>query len=643
MPVRARPIRTRRALAALLFLLTLAPGLPVTQAAIPGVSVLLDGNNLTFDVPPVIRNDRTLVPLRAIFEALQADVQWVPETRTVLATTATSVIQLQIDRTEASVNGRPVPLDVAPTIVDDRTMVPVRFVAEALGAEVKYDAATRTVLIASPETKMTPEEGAGAGDVPPGWFRVSGLVRNAGTGEPIPGAKIVAKAGGPLPFSYDTTAGEDGSYRIDLPEAGAPLSLTVSSPCYQPEAWEVSRTTRMNLDVSAASLSLGKPLANGYYRVFGVVRDESGKPLSGVCITAKDLVAVGPDAGQVAQSPVSPPDGKRRMLAASSGRPPDALGAPGRPDDGTTTGETPPVPPDSSVTAYLTGADGLYFLDLPQWRFVKVEATRGGCGGVGFSYTFAKRVGVGEGGPRLVVPGVPAPIYIEDIQANPRLQKDINMVCQKNLAVTIPAGGTGVTICQATPGTPSPYGSVRVSASAGAITTGQRVEVTASPEGDQSEVALRWWLDDHKGGTLYANGCTATYKAPASLGLAYQTSAYVLVAKDGATKPWGGQGSIRIMIYDARNGPQSGTGGGGSAGGSTCGAAPLIITASDQHGLITRVEIKGVGAWWTLGARTVTVPDVPIGSYTVWVTTTATGTHTLRTQVGCPVTRSLID
>ncbi len=110
------------------------------------IRVVLDGQMLQFDVPPVIENDRTLVPLRVIFEALGADVEWNGETQTVTAKRSDTEIKLIIGG-EAYVNGQAVELDVPAKIIEDRTLVPLRFVSEALGCQVDWDGVTRTVSI----------------------------------------------------------------------------------------------------------------------------------------------------------------------------------------------------------------------------------------------------------------------------------------------------------------------------------------------------------------------------------------------------------------------------------------------------------------------------------------------------------------
>lgn len=111
------------------------------------ISVRLNGNKVYFDRPPVIENDRTLVPLRAIFEALDAEVRWDAETGTVSAFKGEQSVYLTIDDVHATVNGAEEVLDVPAKIMNDRTMIPVRFIAQSFGAEVDWNPDTRTVVI----------------------------------------------------------------------------------------------------------------------------------------------------------------------------------------------------------------------------------------------------------------------------------------------------------------------------------------------------------------------------------------------------------------------------------------------------------------------------------------------------------------
>lgn len=131
-----------------------SPSTPVA-AAEAEVAVMIDGKKLSLDVPPVIVGGRTLVPLRAIFEALGADVTWIGEKQTVVAVRGRTNISLPVGETAALINGTPNKLDVPAQIVAGRTLVPVRFVSESLGALVDWDNTTRTVTIVSPPVALS--------------------------------------------------------------------------------------------------------------------------------------------------------------------------------------------------------------------------------------------------------------------------------------------------------------------------------------------------------------------------------------------------------------------------------------------------------------------------------------------------------
>lgn len=113
------------------------------------VSVIIDGVWQKYDNPAVVMNGSTLVPLRPIFEKLGAVIQWNNETRTVTATKNNKTIKLTIGSTTAYVNGVKNTLSTEAQIINDGTMVPIRFVSEALGAEVKWDEISKTVEIKS--------------------------------------------------------------------------------------------------------------------------------------------------------------------------------------------------------------------------------------------------------------------------------------------------------------------------------------------------------------------------------------------------------------------------------------------------------------------------------------------------------------
>ncbi len=153
------------------------------------ITVTVDGKKLDFDVPPIMENDRTLVPLRMIFEALGAKVQWNEEDQIVSAVMETGKMSTGITQTSISltigrsemfkkvtelklaanesggseavsdiIGNETITLDVPAKIIGDRTLVPLRAVSEAFGANVEWDETSSSVTITSaPEPTAAPQ------------------------------------------------------------------------------------------------------------------------------------------------------------------------------------------------------------------------------------------------------------------------------------------------------------------------------------------------------------------------------------------------------------------------------------------------------------------------------------------------------
>jgi hypothetical protein len=101
---------------------------------------------------PIIKNDRTLVPIRAIVEALGGTVNWDGTERKVTISLGSTTIELWIGKNTARVNGTNTPIDstnskVVPEIINGRTMLPLRFVTENLGCQLQWDPNTKTITI----------------------------------------------------------------------------------------------------------------------------------------------------------------------------------------------------------------------------------------------------------------------------------------------------------------------------------------------------------------------------------------------------------------------------------------------------------------------------------------------------------------
>ena len=124
--------------------------LTVAATVIPAeaAEIQLNGQTLRTSVAPLTTRGRILVPMRDIFEALGAKVDWNALTQGINAQRGTTQVQMQMGRADA-VNGQNVKLDQAPMAVNGHTMVPLRFVSEALGASVQWNNALQVVSIQS--------------------------------------------------------------------------------------------------------------------------------------------------------------------------------------------------------------------------------------------------------------------------------------------------------------------------------------------------------------------------------------------------------------------------------------------------------------------------------------------------------------
>ncbi|MEW6183823.1 MAG: stalk domain-containing protein [Bacillota bacterium] len=181
------------------------------------IQVLIDESPLTLEVAPVIIQGRTLVPLRAIFEKLGAAVEWNQGDQTITAKKGDLSLKLRVGSSIAYKNGTEVRLDASPQIISGRTLVPLRFVSEALGAEVTWDGGSRKVNIFS-----TPGQSAGL----PDWvldglklpatdkkFDASAIYRDKLIAKPLDKSIILSSVPPKLDYSqYITLTGSQDSW-----------------------------------------------------------------------------------------------------------------------------------------------------------------------------------------------------------------------------------------------------------------------------------------------------------------------------------------------------------------------------------------------------------------------------------------------
>lgn len=113
------------------------------------LSLFIDNQKIWNNPMPIEKNGRILVPISVVSEKLGAQVDWDNINKTVIITRDTKTIKLQINNKQATVDDKTIILDVAPQIVKDRTMVPLRFIADSLGENVEYISDKKAILINS--------------------------------------------------------------------------------------------------------------------------------------------------------------------------------------------------------------------------------------------------------------------------------------------------------------------------------------------------------------------------------------------------------------------------------------------------------------------------------------------------------------
>jgi len=151
--------------ASILILLTLVANALLGQATVivkEQVVITVDKAIVKTDVPPINVQGQTLVPVRGVFNAFKADIDWIACEQRVFVRKDNTVIWLRIGEPHAKVNDDIVPLAVPAMIYRGRTMVPLRFIAESLGAQVNWDPATQTITILTKQEQTAPPQAAPA-------------------------------------------------------------------------------------------------------------------------------------------------------------------------------------------------------------------------------------------------------------------------------------------------------------------------------------------------------------------------------------------------------------------------------------------------------------------------------------------------
>ncbi|MDI4648786.1 copper amine oxidase N-terminal domain-containing protein [Cohnella hashimotonis] len=137
--------------------------LPVSQAA--ALSLSIDGNVQKLDVDPVMVNNTVLVPMKGTLDPLGAKLQWNGSTQTVTAVKGDTVVTLKIGESVATVKKGSdvtrITLDQPGALINNRVMVPVRFLVDQFGAAVTWDKANQTVVVTTADAPQTTQGAKG--------------------------------------------------------------------------------------------------------------------------------------------------------------------------------------------------------------------------------------------------------------------------------------------------------------------------------------------------------------------------------------------------------------------------------------------------------------------------------------------------
>jgi len=207
--------------------------LPVPALAASDITLIINGRAVRSDVPPLLVDGYTLVPIRVVSENLGASVDWNQEAKVVTINSASTRIVLTVGRTTATVDGSPVTLGVPARLVSGRTLVPLRFVSQALGASVSWDQARRQVTILFGSSAPAVQDLS--------WQETPGV------------ARFVIVTNGPVHYRASTLAKSEqypdrllidvDSARLDIPEV-TPVDVA-----------GVKQVRAFNQDVSGTSLA----------------------------------------------------------------------------------------------------------------------------------------------------------------------------------------------------------------------------------------------------------------------------------------------------------------------------------------------------------------------------------------------------
>lgn len=486
-------LRRRTGLVALVMALTLSTAsLPAAGAGAASVrfminekQVWVNGAAQPLDAAPVIIDGRTFAPVRAIIEPLGAVLNWDPDERKVTITQGDTTVELWIGKPQAVVNGVTVPLDpqnpaLAPIILEGRMLLPIRFVAETLGYEVKWDAADQMISVT-----VNPPEKAG-------WYRIQGTVRETQTGKPIAGARIVARTeyqpAGTAPTSGPATAAPGAiAPAPDAPEpvpdvpAGSRLGVTEDyDPDTPPGLVPAEPDTPAAPGTGGLSTSAPAPGAPGDFGAPGIPEGSDTAPSptgSGGTTPVQPVYEFKTESRDDGSYVLDVPVGAGHRVTVTNacyanytfsvrqairfdvglepatpsfttplaprtfrmyGQVQDQAGQPMA--GACVTAATPPEPypgafvrPNTlpAITAYLTDESGNYFVDWPTWYPIYIQAVRPDCDTQSFGYAWRMPTPsglAGEGGP-MNAGGLSPNVSLKITPDDPLIRQEIALRC----------------------------------------------------------------------------------------------------------------------------------------------------------------------------------------------------------------------
>ena len=142
----------KKALCVLMSTGMLFSGVTVAYGEESNISLQINGSEISAEVPPTIIDGRTMVPVRAIFEAVGANIDFDAETKTITAKKGETTVNMTVGANAVTVNNKEVQLDAPAVIVNGRTLAPARFVAETFGYTVQWDSENKIVKIIGGES-----------------------------------------------------------------------------------------------------------------------------------------------------------------------------------------------------------------------------------------------------------------------------------------------------------------------------------------------------------------------------------------------------------------------------------------------------------------------------------------------------------